>query len=507
MLQQEKDKLEERIVAYFEGSLDQQSSRSLLSEVGTSTESRGLFKAHESLSRLISAARVPLETPIEVKRSIVERIPGLLAFIPGLLGGAQALPILSQSASPLWSFFAKIPLSTAISVGTSVAVLTTAGVVIKNKLDDNAASEHKARVAVVQNQAKRADAPQYYMAPLPSRDAAAPEVGHAGSVVAEARATSNRSQQVSGHTPANRTDQADLSDRSHRTNESHATDRPAADIVADHAGVLPATNDVDKGVTPLESTPKLNESANPPSASLPPQESSQDISTVTPQSSGPAQANIILPRASVLTPLPMSFGDGSVVRPFGSIGTRVSFFQVNGEAAPNTHKSATSIPVLSFLAGLDFLLDESFSLRLQGGQSTFAHEVLRGELQPGPGSIPNYISYSTVETDAAYWATGGLNYQFNLTETIPVILSAGTGAAWLHPIAFMADFGASAEIPISSSFALRPGVTFDALWTGIDGLRDGTTLPASAIFVNRQLSGSGFVSTSLGINVGFVVRY
>src|SRR5438876_2303262 len=183
MPQQEKDKLEERIVAYFEGSLDKDASKSLLSEVARTTEGRALFASHENLARIINAARVPLEAPLAAKESIAARIPGLAAWIPGLLGTAQLAPVVSQSINPIIAFLTKIPLSTAISVGTSVAVLTTAGVIVKNKLDDDAAHDRKAKVAVVQNQTPKPEAPLY--AELPKRDLTMPNLGTAPAAIAE----------------------------------------------------------------------------------------------------------------------------------------------------------------------------------------------------------------------------------------------------------------------------------------------------------------------------------
>ena len=98
-------------------------------------------------------------------------------------------------------------------------------------------------------------------------------------------------------------------------------------------------------------------------------------------------------------------------------------------------------------------------------------------------------------------------YQIDLTESIPLTLSLGGGAAWLHPIAEMISLGASAEIPVSESFSLRPGLTFDGLWTTADNLR-GPRQPSSAILTNGQLpTGGSLFSPSLGINIGFVKRF
>ncbi len=548
MQQHEKDKLEERIVAYFEGELDPNAGKQLLADVAKNTESRALFKSHESLNALINAARVPMEVPLEAKRSIAERIPGLIAFIPGLLGGAQAIPVLTQSGNSLFGFLAKIPLSTAISVGTSVAVLTTAGVIVKNKMDANADAERKAKVVLMQNQSKVSDGTQYSIAPLPTKDVAVPNIGNASATVVggEGSGVSNNASPnasstntssantppASGFTPAvpsqaerthlpiapktlaavvagtehvasaHAAKGVDGMNNSGRSEKPKAIDRSANASIADKSI---ADNERSKDFDQSENQSKnfgiAATTPTTPASDAPPQ-----ISTVGVSQSSVAPANNALPRTSVLSPLPISFGDGLVVRPFGSIGTRISFFNVKGESSADKYRSGTAAPVMNILAGLDFLLDEVWSLRIQGGQSAFAHEVRRSDVQL-TGLLPSYVQYSTVESDAAFWSTAGVNYQFSLTDAVPVTLSAGVGAAWLHPIAFMADFGVTAEMPVSSGLALRPGVTFDLLKTGIDALRDGQTQPGSAIIVNRELSGNGFWSTSVGINIGFIARF
>lgn len=150
MQNEDKSKLEERVIAYFDGSLDSEGSRSLLREVAESPEKRALFKAHETLSRLIVAARAPMEAPLEVKRSIAERIPGMLAFIPGLLGTAETAPIISQNANPFLAFFARMSLTTAVSIGSVVALLT-AGIILKNNFDNQPARTASSKIAAAGN--------------------------------------------------------------------------------------------------------------------------------------------------------------------------------------------------------------------------------------------------------------------------------------------------------------------------------------------------------------------
>ena len=149
MQYEEKSNLENRIIAHFDGSLDRVSSKSLLDEVMANPEKRSLFRAHETLANVIAAARVPMEAPLETKREIADRIPGLIAFIPGLLGTAETMPILQQSANPFIAFFARMSLQTVVSIGSAIAILTTAGIVVKNNLDRNAAQTPK--IASIQN--------------------------------------------------------------------------------------------------------------------------------------------------------------------------------------------------------------------------------------------------------------------------------------------------------------------------------------------------------------------
>ena len=188
MQYEEKSNLENRIIAHFDGSLDNASSSSLLNEVMTSPEKRALFRAHETLNSVIASARVPMEAPLETKREIADRIPGLIAFIPGLLGTAETMPILQQSANPFIAFFARMSLQTAVSIGSAVAILTTAGIVVKNNLDNSAAQTPK--IAAVQNaapavsQATTNSASQHYgMISPQNQNSATANHGNASSIL------------------------------------------------------------------------------------------------------------------------------------------------------------------------------------------------------------------------------------------------------------------------------------------------------------------------------------
>jgi hypothetical protein len=483
----EKNKLEERILAYFDGALDKQSSKQLLAEVAKSSEKRTLFQSHEMLNRIISAARVPLETPIEAKRSIAERIPALLAFIPGLLGTAETLPILTQSANPFIAFFTKIPLSTAISVGASVAVLTTAGVVVKNKLDDNAAREHKSRVAVVQNNTILSTPQAYAVLPqtnirsLPSRNLAMPNLGSAGT---SANVVSGSS--ASGITT------------SKPTQNLNTSIPPSPGILKDK---LPPG-----GVNHMPAG-EISSAVMPSAIAGNSSRSDSNIHEVLLASVQPVPANIMPPNSSVLYPLPMNLVEGLIVRPYANGGLKVIMLPNISEVNSNPRKTASG-PTLAWnsLFGLDFLIDESFAYHVQVGSGQFAQIAYHNDYIPSVSSVPAYAYDKAVDLNQSWWTTVGASWMLNPNDAFRVILSADAGAAWLHPIAPMAGLGLATEIDLSSRFTIRPGVTFDAVWTQADGSHN-AALPPSVIIQNEEFGPTGLFSTSIGFNIGFMLRY
>jgi len=270
MQNDEKSKLEERVIAYFDGSLDNEGSRSLLREVAESPEKRALFKAHETLSRLIVAARTPMEAPLEVKRSIAERIPGMLAFIPGLLGTTEAVPVLTQNANPFTAFFARMSLTTAVSIGSAILLLTT-GILLRNNFNSSRVPA-PSKVAAVQNHSSA-------MEPL----------------------TQVPVQQALSKTVLNKTEgYHSVAGFAHKgMRELTPSEVPAS------------TEDKDRG--------------NSNVASLIPPISAMPIS--------PAKADIPAQSTAILTPMPIVASEGITVRPYASTGERlVTLNGINGNS-------------------------------------------------------------------------------------------------------------------------------------------------------------------------------
>jgi len=468
--QNEKDELEQRIIAYFEGSLDKEASSTLMADVAKTTEGRALFASHENLARIISAARIPLEAPMAVREGIAARIPGLAAWIPGLIGTAQLAPVVSQSVNPIIAFLTKIPLSTAISVGASVAVLTTATVVVKNNLDDNVAPEHKAKSGVVQQASPtKPEAPLY--STLPQRDLATPDLGSANASLAsdaiEEPLTSKATHKLA-HTPI--TKEPAQEGATHSISSRKNIGRKAL---------------LENNLQPSPPTTEALEQTIRPVASL-------------------ASANAILPNGlspSSFATLPMMVGEASRIRPFIALGTSVQLARADNTGLVPSDNGAISFDMR---IGADIAVSGPFSVRVQGGSTEFAREFDRdGSSSIGIRQTPT--TYTSVNTRNAFWATGGLSYRLYAADIVPLTISASVGAAFLNTIAPMGEIGISTEIPVSENFAVRPGFVFDVVSTTAEDLKNHDLHYPTV--VNREFSEKTLLSQALGVSLGFTYRY
>ncbi len=463
MQYEEKSNLEERIIAHFDGSLDSQTSKSLLNEVMESPEKRALFRAHETLNSVIAAARVPMEAPLETKRELADRIPGLIAFLPGLLGSAEAVPILQQSANPFVAFFAKMSLSTAVSIGAAVALLTTTGIIVKNNLDNNAAQP--ASIAAVQNQSSanttsntptqmNASSQQYRM--IPSQRIAM-SADHSNS---SARFSSNTSSNVIANTSNAQAFAANSASQSNGNSQQNLT---------------PSENDDQTLVTNAFDAPK----------------SAQAIA-----------ANIPVMQPQILMPMPEEVSEAITVRAYLSNGER--FVQINGINGSATTKSANNI-----IAGLEFEIGDRYAFRIQGGQSSFAQITYTKDLSAKiVSTIQGLTAYSSTPTTLpANWATVGMSYSIPITASIPVILSADAGTVFgsqFSGIGLMGILGAAADFPISSAFTLRPQVSYDFVSASTT---PASPMPAGNAILENSIKEPSMLSTAFGFQVNLMYRF
>ena len=498
MQNEEKNRLEERILAYFDGALDQQSSKQLLAEVAKSGEKRMLFQSHETLSRIISAARVPLETPMEARQNIVDRIPGLLTFIPGLLGTIPTLPVLTQSVNPFIAFFAKIPLSTAISVGTSVAVLTTAGIAVKNKLDDNAERELKAKTAVVQSHTSAA--PESYMGlsrtnvgSLPLRNLTTPDLGSANASINIASEAGISSFADLKPVPGLRSSTPMTSvNKVPRNNIYRGTPVSDAISIASSSEIIPKVKESQESIATATPAKSVNEGPA--------------ISAVSPVSLPSQSANIARTNLVTLQPQPMNLAEGYIVRPFASAGSRlINLPSVNNNPTGTYHIKTGLQPVSDLRFGLDLLMSEQYSIHIQTGQSAFAQVRTHSDVKSG--LISSYIYYSMIDLVPSLWSTVGMTYLLNPEAPFRIILSADVGGAWqLNGIAPMGELGVATEIDVSSRLTVHPAITFDVARVGF-GSDQSSSTSTSAIIGHNELAPMSIWNNSAGFSLGIMLRY
>jgi hypothetical protein len=400
MQYEEKSNLENRISAHFDGSLDRASSNALLDEVMASPEKRALFRAHETLNSVIAAARVPMEAPLETKREIA-------AFIPGLLGTAETMPILQQSTNPFISFFARMSLQTAVSIGSAVAVLVTAGIIVNNNLDNNATQTPK--IAAVQNAAPQASAnapsQQYAMAPS---------------------TTNGVSAGISKHTRAN------VSTSAMETQLS-VTESSSQENVQENVNA------------PQVETPVENDNAAPVSSAFD-----------APKSSPAITADIPVIQPEILMPTEDEVSQNITVRPFASYGTR--YVNIN-----NSGRSIVQ-DAQGYAAGVNFEIGDRYAFRAQFGRSEFA-QVFAQQV-PSIPSLAGPIQKYEAGMDLASqdWTTVGMSYSF-ATPLIPIIAGVDAGAVWSNSPGIMVMASIATEIPVSGQMAIRPSLTYDVVGT------------------------------------------
>jgi hypothetical protein len=447
--------LEERIIAHFDGSLDNASSKSLIDEVMASPEKRALFRAHETLASVIASARVPMEAPLETRREIADRIPGLIAFIPGLLGTAETMPILQQSTNPFISFFARMSLQTAVSIGATVAILTTAGIVVKNNLDNTTTQPPK--IAAVQNAAPANSTSQNYgMIPSQNQNTAA---------------------------------------ANHENASSNLVNHAASNVRVDGASAQSFTssnNDVSASNT-LSSQDKASSD-----------EDTQPLVTNAfdaPKSSSAIAANIPVMQPEILMPMPDEVSQEITVRPYASYGERR--VQLNPVA-----NAGTNVYVPNSIVGIEFGIGDRYAFRVQGGQSSFAQVGYAPDFGARIiSTIPGLKAYqSTTVAQQANWTTVGVSYSIPVTSSIPIILSADGGAVFgsgFSGVGIMGILGAAADFPVFSNLTLRPQVTYDLVSSSTSPV----STPSGNVILENSISQTSMRSSAFGFQANFMFRF
>jgi hypothetical protein len=458
--------LEERIIAHFDGSLDNASSKSLLDEVMASPEKRALFRAHETLNSVIAATRVPMEAPLETRREIADRIPGLIAFLPGLLGTAETMPILQQSANPFLSFFARMSLQTAVSIGSAIAILTTAGIIVKNNLDNNAAQPPK--IAVIQNAAPANSTSQSYgMIPSQSQNTAAANHENASSNLVKHTSSNVRTNIIPGSSFASTNDMS-ASDDAASQDRSTSDDRSSSD----------------KASTSEESQPLVSNAFDAPK-------------------SVPAKvADIPVMQPQILMPTEDEVSQEITVRPYASYGERRVQLNSVGNAGTNVLYKPNTI------LGIEFEIGDRYAFRVQGGQSSFAQVGYTQDLGARlVSTIPGLKAYqSATFAQQANWTTVGMSYSIPVTSSIPIIFSADGGAVFgsrFSGVGITGIFGAAADFPISSTFTLRPLLTYDIVSSSTTPV----STPTGRVILENSISQTSMLSSAFGFQINLMYRF
>lgn len=451
---------EDRVLAHFDGVLDEAQSERLLAEIASDPEKQQIFAQHQELDKLILTARVPLETPEETRRSIAAVIPGLTTYLPEFITTGTTVSLLATRWRAVLDFLTQTPLRTALTLGGAAAVLTTS-ILVTNSL----VSKHESGDAA--SHVERMQQPTAPVASLPDPNAYADVSNAANSASSSSSATAlasnlNAKNTIGNHSASRRAATGSKLDRAF--NEASATQQPNA--------------------------------ANAEESSF---------AAIAPANARPVDEPIQHPHvsASILTPLSSPLHKYS--DPYGitlsvSFGTRVLFKPaIDGQSQP----ADISTPVTY---AVRVPLTSAIGLIAEGGNESFVRVRQTGSLIQSFGSLQRFRISTAVVPDNSYWARLGSEYQFaNDAWAITPFVSASAGAAFAQKLAPMVAVGGGIKWYVSDSWKIIAAANYDQTWIARE--QQNFTVPESAVLDINDLHAGTVSNSALNISIGLSTTF
>ncbi len=561
---QNRERLEDEILAFFDGALGPESTERLMETVETNPEARALFESHQSLQDLIASARIPMDTPVETTRALAEKIPNLLVFLPGLIGGLETVPVLTQSANTFLTFLAKVPASMMISAGAAVTVMTAAGVYVATT-NNSAEKNHTTTAHVRVAEAPKQDNPMNFQ---PAQNvASSQEVGSANATFKEnpeAPKSSAPSNVANTNTPSAAvasipaspapavghpatpkvpaTPKANAASNSEHLNAPNDVKMPQPTTPPAHAAKAIASSGnasaaSAKSVTPAaaakhgnaqhpaNSTPDVNA----PSKDLAQNENgtTNAVAMKAPESSipepiigrtslriadGAVGAPNNIPQAHVLVNDYISSDDASNVKvsPFATLGLRLMFmpsFSENASGGRASRQGTVISPNVDAFAGVDFAFSNYFALRVGGGAGNFGQIVPQNYLIPSSAAVPinQYVTASHVEIMQLIYAKLLASYTLNPFDALRMTFDGGAGYAFSGGP--LGQIGFRVAYDVTSNLTLRGGLAWEVASIGIKSDDNRVAAQSDAILIDRRLSPPNLIQNSLIPQIGFAFRF
>ena len=142
--------LEEKILAYLDGSLDAESSEELLHSLSTSPEKRAVLEEHLQLKNMFALGQKPFSIPASAERSLAERIPALAARteMPARLVRRSALSTHFAGVSGWFSGLAEqSTVRWSVGIASIAAIGMTAWLLSSQSVQNSPVSHHTTEIA------------------------------------------------------------------------------------------------------------------------------------------------------------------------------------------------------------------------------------------------------------------------------------------------------------------------------------------------------------------------
>ncbi len=519
--------LEDKIIAYLDGTLDETSRAELLHTLSVSPDKRKLLEEHIKLREIISLGHKPASVPLMTERKLADRIPILM----------QELPYLAEKSTRIAPFIPVSPTSYFTLLGRQVSNFFTSRVgqavslgtlaLIGGMSWYMAQANGDEQVGNLTNRTPSAQVRSENVAPAPSLSSS--------TSATNAHRSSSSSVDVSAQGGLAPVASKVASSRSHKSSNVTSSSSNMPNSIAANASKDPATTNDQANTTDATST---NIGGNVASTDAASSQSSTDVKSVD-NSAEPAKqvvnnsssdnsekSTTITPSVddnknitdpSELPPLPLPSSERNVTGGFFQADYSGSFsVRPNVKAQEYETTSGIGAPVL----GAGYKFNSTWAVGVEAGKSSLSQQQQERtetpQAMPGPSgnnlSVNNRVTYATDVKDVdAYWSQATLRYSQDLTDQMQIELTGGAGVAFVDGLAPMVSLGIATAYDLNETWALTFGVSGRGAWlSGVNAPVEPTTTlgagEAKAVVSHRPLTDELFSSSialRAGIRLGF----
>lgn len=472
--------IEDQIIAYLDGTLDEHSRSELLHTLSTSPEKRRLLEEHIKLREMISLGHKPHNVPLHLEERLAARIPVLMQELPYLAerGARVAAPlatasIWSASVNALRTAFST-RLIPAVSLGTIAAIGITWFALTRDGAQQ--ASTTSKNTAIDSHGSTQTD---------PAKPSNAANMQSTSNDAATEERLAVKSFGVEG--------------RSYRLRES-ASNQKSVSLGDGSSDSYQVRQDIVDNATQKENATPTEE-GEAEEVSPPVKRQTEELLPASPSAINPYDADAL--------PLPSS---NSVTGRF-SVQTEYSTgvnFRPNQQSQEYQRSDTRSFPIL----GIGYQLSPYINIGIEGGSAVLSQQSVTAKA-PTPqmvtmkerSSLDRRIEYTREIVDIdAYWAQATFRYTLNPDDRVRFEALAGAGAALINGASPMLALGLASSIEITKHIALTAGITARGAWldAASEPLPEESTLASNEAigYVRQESQAANVFSPSLGGRAG-----